>query len=317
MKKTDYKLLTVIVPCYNEEESLPIFYEEIKKVAEGFKKEKVNFEILFINDGSSDKTLEILRKLSKKDKKVRYISFSRNFGKEAAMYAGLEHATGDYVAIMDADMQDPPEMIKVMYDDIQNEGYDCVALCSSSHKDYSILRKFFTNCWYILIGKISSTPQVPGARDFRLMKRKMVDSIVNMKEYNRYSKGIFSFVGFDTKWIDYEAPDRVAGVSKFNFFKLFAYALEGILAFSTTPLVMSAIIGLIFCLIAFIAIIIIIVKTLVLGDPVGGWPSLACIIMFMGGLQLFFFGVMGMYMSKLYLEIKKRPIYIIKETEKG
>ena len=306
--------ISIIVPCYNEQESLPIFYEEITKIAKEMKNQE--FEFLFINDGSKDNTLKILKDLAKKDDRVRFISFSRNFGKEGGMYAGLENATGDYVAIMDADMQDPPSMIKTMYQDIKEEGFDCVALCSPSHKGYGIVRKFFTNCWYKLIGKISSTPQVPGARDFRLMKRKMVDAIVNMKEYNRYSKGIFSFVGFNTKWIEYEAPDRVAGTSKFNFWKLFKYALEGILAFSTTPLVMAAIIGLIFCLIAFIAIIVIIIKTLAFGDPVGGWPSLACMIMLVSGVQLFFLGIFGMYMSKLYLEVKKRPIYIPSETEK-
>ena len=307
--------ISIIVPCYNEEEALPIFYKEINRVSKEMK--IVDFEFLFINDGSRDKTLDILRDLSKKDKRVRFISFSRNFGKEAGMYAGLENATGDYVAIMDADMQDPPEMVKTMYDSIQNEGYDCVALCSPSHEGYSIMRKFFTNCWYKLIGMISSTPQVPGARDFRLMKRKMVDAIIAMGEYNRYSKGIFSFVGFNTKWIDYKAPDRVAGETKWNFWKLFKYALEGILAFSTTPLIMAALVGLIFCLIAFLVIVFIIVKTLMYGDPVSGWPSLACIVIFVGGLQLFFFGIMGMYMSKLYLEVKKRPIYIISETENG
>ena len=306
--------ISIIVPCYNEEASLPIFYEEITKIAK--KMNKQEFEFLFVNDGSSDKTLEILRELAKKDKRVRYISFSRNFGKEAAMYAGLENVTGDYSAIMDADMQDPPEMIEKMYNDIKKENYDCVALCSPNHRDYSPLRKFFTACWYKLIGKISSTPQIPGARDFRLMKKKVVDSIVNMKEYNRYSKGIFSFVGFKTKWIEYETPERVAGTSKFNFWKLFRYALEGILAFSTTPLVISAVVGLIFCLIAFIAIIVIIIKTLVFTDPVGGWPSLACIIIFVSGVQLFFLGRIGMYLSKLYLEVKKRPIYITTETEK-
>lgn len=307
--------ISIIVPCYNEEEALPIFYKEINRVSKEMK--SVDFEFLFVNDGSRDKTLDILRDLSKKDKRVRFISFSRNFGKEAGMYAGLENATGDYVAIMDADMQDPPEMVKTMYDSIQNEGYDCVALCSPSHEGYSIMRKFFTNCWYKLIGMISSTPQVPGARDFRLMKRKMVDAIISMGEYNRYSKGIFSFVGFNTKWIDYKAPDRVAGETKWNFWKLFKYALEGILAFSTTPLIMAALVGLIFCLIAFLVIVFIIVKTLMYGDPVSGWPSLACIVIFVGGLQLFFFGIMGMYMSKLYLEVKKRPIYIISETENG
>ena len=307
--------ISIIVPCYNEEESLPIFYKEINRVSKEMK--NVDFEFLFINDGSRDKTIDILRDLSKKDKRVRFISFSRNFGKEAGMYAGLENATGDYVAIMDADMQDPPEMVKTMYDSIQNEGYDCVALYTKNHKDYSFIRKFFTKCWYKLIGMISSTPQVPGARDFRLMKRKMVDAIISMGEYNRYSKGIFSFVGFNTKWIDYTAPGRVAGVTKWSFWKLFKYALEGILAFSTTPLILAALVGLIFCLIAFAAIIFIIVKTIVWGDPVSGWPSLACIIIFVGGLQLFFFGIMGMYMSKLYLEVKKRPIYIISETENG
>lgn len=306
--------ISIVVPCYNEEESLPIFYEEVCRVASEMK--QVEFEFLFINDGSKDKTLNLLREFSKNDKRVRYISFSRNFGKEAGMYAGLSNATGDYVAIMDADMQDPPSMVIEMYESIQKEGYDCVALYSSRHDDYTLLRKFFTSCWYKLIGVISSVPQVPGARDYRLMKRRMVDAIVDMGEYNRYTKGIFSFVGFETKWIDYVPPGRVAGKSKFNFIKLFRYALDGILAFSTTPLVISAIIGIVFCLIAFIAIIFIIWKTLMYGDPVGGWPSLACIVIFMGGLQLFFFGIMGMYLSKVYLEVKRRPIYITKETEK-
>ena len=306
--------ISIVVPCYNEEESLPIFYEEINRVSKEMK--VVDFEFLFINDGSCDNTLNILRDLSKKDKRVRYLSFSRNFGKEGGMYAGLSNATGDYVAIMDADMQDPPSMIKEMYESIKSEGYDCVALYTKSHDDYTFLRKIFTSLWYKLIGVISSIPQVPGARDFRLMKRKMVDAIVEMGEYNRYTKGIFGFVGFETKWIDYKSPDRVAGKSKFNFIKLFKYALEGILAFSTTPLVLAAFVGLIFCLLSFIAIVFIICKTLIYGDPVGGWPSLACIIIFMGGIQLFFFGIMGMYLSKTYLEVKKRPIYIIKETEK-
>lgn len=307
--------ISIVVPCYNEEESLPIFYQEISKIAEKMKK-KVDFEFLFVDDGSKDNTLPILKNLSKEDKRVRFISFSRNFGKEAGIYAGLENATGDYVATMDADMQDPPQMVEEMYTIIQEEDYDCVALYTSKHSDYSLLRRFFTKCWYVLIGKISSTKQVPGARDFRLMKRKMVDAVLSMKEYNRYSKGIFSFVGFKTKWIDYQAPERVAGKSKFNFIKLFKYALEGIVAFSTTPLVISAILGLILCLIAFIMVIVIICKTLIWGDPVGGWPSLACIIIFLGGLILFFFGVLGMYFSKMYLEIKQRPIYIVRETEK-
>ena len=300
--------ISIIVPCYNEEESLPIFYKEIDKISKEMK--SVDFEFLFINDGSKDKTLEILRKLAKKDKRVRYVSFSRNFGKEAGMWAGLENATGDYVAIMDADMQDPPSKVKEMYDILSTDKeYDCVGL-------YTFVRKVCTNIWYKLIGKISNNRQVPGVRDFRLMRRQMVDAVLEMKEYNRYTKGILSFVGFNTKWLEFKTGERVAGTSKFNFWKLFKYALEGIISFSTTPLILSAIVGIILCLIAFIAVIVIIVKTLAFGDPVSGWPSLACIVIFTSGLQLFFLGVIGMYLSKTYLEVKKRPIYIVKETEK-
>ena len=307
--------ISIIVPCYNEEESLPIFYKEIDKISKEMK--SVDFEFLFINDGSKDKTLEILRKLAKKDNKVRYVSFSRNFGKEAGMWAGLENATGDYVAIMDADMQDPPSKVKEMYDILSTDKeYDCVGLYTIDHKDYSFVRKVCTNIWYKLIGKISNNRQVPGVRDFRLMRRQMVDAVLEMKEYNRYTKGILSFVGFNTKWLEFKTGERVAGTSKFNFWKLFKYALEGIISFSTTPLILSAIVGIILCLIAFIAVIVIIVKTLAFGDPVSGWPSLACIVIFTSGLQLFFLGVIGMYLSKTYLEVKKRPIYIVKETEK-
>lgn len=305
--------LSIIVPCYNEEDVLSIFYKEINSVSKKMK--NVNFEFFFINDGSNDKTLDIIKKIYQKDKRVHYISFSRNFGKEAGIYAGLEHADGNYVAIMDADMQDPPNMIKTMYEIIKNEDYDCVALCSKEHNDYSFLRKTLTRLWYKLISKNSSIGIVAGARDFRLMKRKMVNAIISMKEYNRYSKGIFNFVGFNTKWLEYEIPNRVAGKTKWSIFKLFRYAFEGVIAFSTRPLIISAFIGILFCLIAFIAIIFIIVKTLVWGDPVGGWPSLACLIIFMGGIQLFFFGIMGMYLSKTYLEVKKRPIYVISEKD--
>lgn len=307
--------ISIIVPCYNEEESLPIFYKEIDKISKEMK--VVDFEFLFINDGSRDKTLNILREMAKKDKRVRYISFSRNFGKEAGMWAGLENATGDFVAIMDADMQDPPSKVKEMYDILsKDKEYDCVGLYTIDHKDYSFFRKICTNIWYKLIAKISNNRQVPGVRDFRLMRRQMVDAILEMKEYNRYTKGIFSFVGFNTKWLEFKTCDRVAGTSKFNFWKLFKYALEGIVSFSTAPLVLSAIIGVIFCFIAFVAILVIIIKTLAFGDPVSGWPSLACIIIFVSGVQLFFLGVIGMYLSKTYLEVKKRPIYIVKETEK-
>lgn len=307
--------ISIIVPCYNEEESLPIFYKEIDKISKEMK--SVDFEFLFINDGSRDKTLSILRDMAKKDKRVRYISFSRNFGKEAGMWAGLENANGDYVAIMDADMQDPPSKVKEMYDILsKDKEYDCVGLYTVDHKDYSFFRRICTNIWYKLIAKISDNRQVPGVRDFRLMRRQMVDAILEMKEYNRYTKGIFSFVGFNTKWLEFKTGDRVAGTSKFNFWKLFKYALEGIVSFSTAPLVLSAIIGVIFCFIAFVAILVIIIKTLAFGDPVSGWPSLACIIIFVSGVQLFFLGVIGMYLSKTYLEVKKRPIYIVKETEK-
>ena len=307
--------ISIIVPCYNEEESLPIFYKEIDKISKEMK--VVDFEFLFINDGSRDKTLNILREMAKKDKRVRYISFSRNFGKEAGMWAGLENATGDFVAIMDADMQDPPSKVKEMYDILsKDKEYDCVGLYTVDHKDYSFFRRICTNIWYKLISKISDNRQVPGVRDFRLMRRQMVDAILEMKEYNRYTKGIFSFVGFNTKWLEFKTGDRVAGTSKFNFWKLFKYALEGIVSFSTAPLVLSAIIGVIFCFIAFVAILVIIIKTLAFGDPVSGWASLACIVIFVSGVQLFFLGVIGMYLSKTYLEVKKRPIYIVKETEK-
>ena len=313
MKKKE--LISIVVPCYNEEESIPLFYEEIDKVSKRMK--NVNFEFLFINDGSKDKTLEILRDLSKKDERVRYISFSRNFGKEAGMYAGLTNALGDYVAIMDADMQDPPSMVERMYKEIKEEKYDCIALYTKTHEGYSFIRKGLTNIWYKLIDKISDSHQMPGARDFRLMTRQMTDAILSMKEYNRYTKGMFGFIGFNTKWIEYEAPDRAVGTSKFNLVKLVKYALEGIVAFSTSPLLLAAYVGMIFCLLAFIAIIVIVLKTLIWGDPVTGWPSLACLIVFIGGLQLFFFGIMGIYISKIYLEVKKRPVYITKETEES
>lgn len=309
------KKISLVVPCYNEEGSLPLFYPEVKKVMEEMKKE-AEFELLFINDGSKDKTLEEIRKIAKKDKRTRYISFSRNFGKEAAMYAGLSNAEGDYVTVMDADLQDPPYLLKEMFATLESGEYDCCATKSTSRHGYSFLRKLFTGWFYKIIGKISNTEMVPGARDFRLMTRRMVDAVIEMKEYNRYSKGLFGFVGFDTKWIEFENRDRVADESKFNLKKCFSYAIEGIVAFSTMPLMIAAVIGVLFCIIAFIFIIVIIVKTLVWGDPVGGWPSLACIVFLVGGVQLFCTGIIGEYLAKTYLETKSRPIYIVKETEK-
>lgn len=306
--------ISIIVPCYNEEESMPLFYEEICKVADSFK--KVDFEFIFVNDGSRDRTLEIARDLANKDKRVRYISFSRNFGKEAAILAGLDYSLGDYVAIMDADLQDPPSLLHDMYDGIKNEGYDCVATRRVSRKGEPPIRSFFAKCYYKLINKISKTEIVDGARDYRLMTRQMVDSILSLKEYNRFSKGIFSWVGYNTKWLEYKNVERVAGTTKWSFWKLFLYSLESIVAFSTVPLAISSIMGILFFLISMIMIVFIIIRTLTFGDPVAGWPSLVCIIFFVSGVQLLGIGVIGQYLSKLYLEVKGRPVYIVKETEK-
>lgn len=307
--------ISVIVSCYNEEEALPLFYEEIVKVAKKMNK-KVDFEFLFVNDGSKDKTLEILRSLAKKDKRVRYISFSRNFGKEAAMYAGLENSTGDYVTLMDADLQDPPTLLPEMFDLIKNDGYDSVGTRRVTRKGEPPIRSFFARCFYKIINKMSKVEMVDGARDYRLMTRQVVDSIISLKEYNRYSKGLFSFVGFETKWLEYENVERVAGETKWSFWKLFKYAIEGIVAFTTAPLTLATLLGLIMCAISFLAIIFVFVRALIFGDPVSGWPSTICIILFVGGVQLLCMGIMGEYLAKNYLETKRRPIYIVKETEK-
>lgn len=307
------KKISIVVPCFNEEESLPLFYDAVEKV---LKNMDVEHEYIFVNDGSSDNTLKIIRFLAKKDKDVRYISFSRNFGKEAAMLAGLENATGDYITTMDADLQDPPELLEEMYKVLEEGKYDCCATKSTSRNGYGFIRKTFTKWFYKIIEKLSKTEMVAGARDFRLMNRKMVDAIISMKEYNRYSKGIFSFVGFDTYWIEYENKERVAGTTKWDFWKLFSYAIDGIVGFSTAPLVFSALLGIIFCIVSLIMIVFIVIRTLMFGDPVSGWPSLVCIIFLMGGIQLFTIGIIGEYLAKTYLETKNRPIYIVKETEK-
>lgn len=308
--------ISVVVSCYNEEKALPLFYEEMERVRIQDFENVADFEYIFVNDGSKDKTLEIIKQLRNRDSKVRYVSFSRNFGKESAMLAGLEASTGDYVTLMDADLQDPPALLRKMYDVIKEEGYDSVGTRRVTRKGEPAIRSFFARMFYKIINKMSDIEMVDGARDYRLMKRKVVDSIISLKEYNRYSKGLFSFVGFDTKWIEYENVERVAGETKWSFWKLFKYALEGITAFSTVPLILSSVIGIIFCIIAFFAIIFIVIKTLVYGDPTPGWPSLACIIVFVSGVQLFCMGVIGQYLSKTYLEVKKRPIYIVKETER-
>ena len=305
--------ISIVVPCYNEEESLPFFYEEITKIAKQM--DYVTFEFLFVNDGSKDKTLEKLRDLARMDERVRYISFSRNFGKEAAMYAGLKESTGDYVAVMDADLQDPPKLLIEMYAILQEKEYDCVATRRVTRKGEPPIRSFFARMFYKIINAISKTEVVDGARDFRLMTRQMTDSIISLGEYNRFSKGIFGWVGFDTKWIEYENVERVAGKTSWSFWKLFVYSLDGITAFSTAPLVISTIMGCIFCLLALIMVCIIIFKTCMYGDPVSGWPSTACIILFVGGIQLFCTGIIGQYLAKSYLEVKNRHIYIVKETE--
>ena len=307
------KKISIIIPCYNEEEAIPYFYEEIEKIT---KKIKAKFEYIFVDDGSQDNTLKVIKTLAKKDKKIRYISFSRNFGKEASMLAGLEHATGDYVTTMDADLQDPPELLIEMFNTLENEEYDICGAVSISRNGYSFIRKHFTNLFYKIISKISKTEMINGARDFRLMKRYVVEAIISMREYNRYSKGLFSFVGFKTKWIEFENKNRVAGKTKWSLWKLFIYAVEGIISFSTAPLIFSALLGLFFCIISFIMIIFIIIRTLMFGDPVAGWPSLVCIIFFLSGIQLFAIGIIGQYLAKTYLETKNRPIYIIRETEK-
>ncbi|HIR59193.1 MAG TPA: glycosyltransferase family 2 protein [Candidatus Onthousia excrementipullorum] len=304
--------ISIIVPCYNEEAAIPLFYREISKIMNKMK--QVKFELLFINDGSNDNTLKEIKTLANSKKEIKYISFSRNFGKEAAIYAGLEHSTGDYVTLLDVDLQDPPEFIEEMYRIIKGEDIDCVGLKTDEHKEYGIFRRFFTSCYYKLVSKLSKTEMVPGARDFRLMTRQMADAVLELKEYNRYSKGIFSFVGFETKWITYKVPKRVAGSSKWSLFKLFVYAIDAIVGFSTVPLTISTIVGVLFCFISIVAIIIIIIKTLIFGDPVDGWPSLVCIMFFLSGIQLFCTGISGAYLSKTYTEVKRRPIYIIKET---
>lgn len=308
------KKLSIVVPCWNEEGALPIFFDAMEEVEKTLKK-RVEIEYVLVNDGSKDRTLEIFRELHQKDARIHYFSFSKNFGKEAAMYAGLEHATGDYVVLMDVDLQDPPELLPVMLDGIEKEGYDCIATKSTSRHGYSFLRKTFTKWFYRIVTKVSKTEMIPGARDFRMMKRVMVDAVVDLREYNRYTKGLFSFVGFDTKWIEYENRDRTVGKSRFDFKWLFSYGIEAIVSFSTAPLVVAAFIGVLFCLIAFVMIVIIIVKTLVWGDPVSGWPSLVCILFLVSGIQLFCTGIIGEYLAKTYLETKKRPLYILKETD--
>ena len=312
-------LISVVVPCYNEQEVLPLFYNEINKVIAQMQSEydDLEFELLFINDGSKDNTLKMLRELSASDNRVRYISFSRNFGKEAGMFAGMENSKGDYVVVMDADLQHPPKFIPQMYKYVSEEGFDCATTRRVSRKGESKIRSWFAMKFYKIMNKISQTEIVDGAQDFRFMTRKMVDAVLSMKEYNRFSKGIFSWVGFNVKYIEYENVERAAGTTAWSFWKLFLYSLEGIFAFSTAPLALASLLGVLSCLIAFIWIIAIIIKTIVFGESVQGFPTIMCAIFFVGGLQLFCTGILGQYLSKTYLETKRRPIYIISETEES
>lgn len=306
------KLLSVIVPCYNEEENVPFFYEEFLKNELYFKEKGIDWEILYVDDGSKDNTAEEVRKLHTSDERVHLLSFSRNFGKEAAMYAGMEKAKGDYVVIMDADLQDPPSLLPEMLAGLE-EGYDSVATRRVTRKGEPAVRSFFARMFYRLMKRISRTEIMDGARDYRLMNRKMVDAILSMQEYNRFTKGIFGWVGFRTKWLEFENVKRLKGETKWNFWKLLWYSVDGITAFSTAPLSFAAVMGVLFCVLAFVLILFIIVRTLVFGDPVSGWPSLVCILSLISGVQLFCLGILGQYLAKTYMEVKKRPIYLLKE----
>ncbi len=309
------KLLTAIVPCFNEQENVFDFYDEFVKNEAFLKAHDCDFEIIFVDDGSKDDTVARVKELKTGDSRVRLISFSRNFGKESAMYAGLSASKGDFVAIMDCDLQDPPALLPEMFKAVTEDGYDSVATRRVNRKGEPPIRSFFARQFYKLINRMSNTEIVDGARDYRLMTRQFVDAILSMEEYNRFSKGIFGWVGFKNKWLEFENVERKKGETKWSFWKLFVYAIDGILAFSTAPLAMASLIGVLFCMVAFIFIIVIIVRQWTVGDPnnMVGWASTACIILFASGVQLFCVGIVGQYLSKAYLEVKKRPLFIVKE----
>ena len=303
--------ISIIVPCFNEEESLPLFYAEMEKIKSQIDD---NFEYIFVNDGSKDRTLQVLRDLNQADKNVHYLSFSRNFGKEAALYAGLKHATGDLVTVMDADLQDPPELLLTMKSMLEkNPDLDCVGTRRTTRDGEPPIRSFFAKMFYKLINRISQVEMVDGARDFRFMRRQMVDAILEVSEYNRFSKGIFAWVGFKTEYLEYKNVERVAGKTSWSFWQLLNYSLEGIINFSDAPLTIAFLGGVAACLLAFFLIIIVIVRTLIFGDPTSGWPSMVSIILFLGGFQLLTIGILGKYIGKIFMETKKRPIYVIKE----
>lgn len=306
------KLLSAIVPCYNEQENIADFYQEFIKNEAFFREKETDLELLFIDDGSKDATAEEVKKLARQDKRVHLISFSRNFGKEAAIYAGLKKAKGDYVVFLDADLQDPPSILPEMYGYLE-QGYDSVATRRVTRKGEPPVRSFFARMFYRLMRKISRTEIMDGARDYRLMTRQVVDAILSMGEYNRFSKGIFGWVGFETKWLEFENIERKKGETKWSFWKLFLYSIDGITAFSTAPLAFAAFMGVLFCLAAFALIIFTIVRKAIFGDPTSGWPSLVCIISLISGVQLFCLGIVGQYLAKTYMEVKRRPIYLVKE----
>lgn len=305
-------LLSVVVPCYNEGENIADFYHELLKNASFFQEKEIELEILYIDDGSKDATVAEIKKLRAEDERVHMLSFSRNFGKEAAIYAGLQKAKGDYAVIMDADLQDPPALLPEMFSYIE-KGYDSVATRRVDRKGEPPVRSFFARIFYRLMNKISKTEIVDGARDYRLMTRQVVDAILSMTEYNRFTKGIFGWVGYQTKWLEFENIERRKGETKWSFWKLFLYSIDGITAFSTVPLAIASIMGVLFCFVAFLLIVITIARKLLFGDPTSGWPSLVCIISLISGVQLFCMGIIGQYLSKTYMEVKKRPIYLIKE----
>ena len=304
--------LTVIVPCYNEEDNVPLFYQELMKNRPFFEEKGIELELLYVDDGSGDGTVQAVKKLREKDDKVHLVSLSRNFGKESAMYAGLEHAKGDYVVVMDVDLQDPPSLLPEMFSCLE-EGYDSVATRRVSRKGEPPIRSFFARMFYRLMKKISRTEIMDGARDYRLMTRQMADAILSMPEYNRFTKGIFGWVGFRTKWLEFENVERAKGETKWSFWKLFLYSLDGIAAFSTVPLMLASVMGVFFCVVAFLMILFIIVRKLIFGDPVSGWPSLVCIILMTSGVQFFCTGILGQYLAKTYMEVKRRPIYLVRE----
>ncbi len=309
-------LLSVIVPSYNEEKVLPFFYERLKPIAQQLYDSKgLDMEFWFVDDGSDDGTLALLHKLQAEDGRVHYISFSRNFGKEGAILAGLNAVKGDFVALMDADLQDPPELLVEMYEAVEKGDFDCAAARRVTRKGEPPVRSFFSKFFYRVVNRISKVEIIDGARDFRLMTRPMVDAILSLPEYNRFSKGIFSWVGFRTKWIEYENAQRVAGETKWSFWDLFFYSLEGILAFSTVPLAIASVLGVALFFASVVGMLFIIGKTLALGDPVSGWPSLAVMMLFLSGIQLLTIGILGQYLSKTYLETKRRPQYVIKDKK--